>query len=298
MAAPVNASPSRWNVFSDERRHERAASCMRALINPLLWLLVLQAACCWTLWRYRAARTLIAASVLLLWATSTPFFQHALESSLQLDDARANMPGPSHVFVLAGGWRPGPTPELDILQEETQRRVLHAVAVWRRFPAARLVISGSSGDERAVGNRARQGELMADLASSRGVPFDALVLETRSGNTFEHALEAARLPGVDRDSHIGIVTTGWHMRRAKQQFCRHFERLSVYPVPVEERRFAVADLVPNPGALTGSSVLVQEWIGVAWYALRNRIGPGAATSRCRDAPGPDDAERLHSRWHR
>jgi uncharacterized SAM-binding protein YcdF (DUF218 family) len=246
---------------------------MKGVANPLLWLLAAQIACWWLARRRRGALARTASAVLLgsallLWVLSTQQFSQALERFWSPPVANASDFWPAWFIVLAGGWRPGATPEEDYLDEETQRRVLHAVALWRRHPQAKLVMSGWSGEFGLLRDPARQVELMAGLAREKGVPPAAIVLEPRALNTFEHPIEVLKLPGIAKDAPLGVVTSGWHMRRAHAQFARHFGKVEPYPVASVRRLQNWEAWTPSAGALRDSVMVVHEMLGMGWYRLR------------------------------
>lgn len=249
---------------------------MKGVANPLLWLLAVQIGCWWLL-RRRSARPAKAVSVLLLgstlivWVIATQHFSEALERMWSPPVANQRDFRPTHLIVLAGGWRPGETPEEDFLEQETQRRVLHAVALWRRYTEARLVMSGWSGESGAYRHAGRQVELMAEAARGQGVPGHAIVLEPRAANTFEHPIEVLRLSGFTPGTPVGIVTSGWHMRRAYAEFSRHFGNVVAYPVAPLQRLEKLEAWTPTAGALRDSVTVLQEMAGMAWYSLRNAL---------------------------
>lgn len=196
----------------------------------------------------------------------TPIVGRGLESSLTISSGEATVP-PELIFVLAGGYAPGATPDEDILSGETLRRLLHGVNLLQQYPHARLVLSGSGDDGSGVRGADRMGRLMVELAASKGVPASALILETRSRNTREHPTEALRLPGVTAATPIGIVTSSWHMRRADQEFRRHFRQVQPFPVPISAGPFRPGDLVPSAATLGGNTSLIREWVGLSWYRI-------------------------------
>ena len=109
---------------------------------------------------------------------------------------------------------------------------------------------------------------MARAATRYGVPDSVLILEPRARSTRQHPIEALGLPEVTSTSHLAVVTSGWHMRRARREFCRYFERIDVYPVPPIQRGTGLLALVPQAETLGENTTLLREWFGVIWYAFR------------------------------
>jgi uncharacterized SAM-binding protein YcdF (DUF218 family) len=94
-------------------------------------------------------------------------------------------------------------------------RLEHGVAVWRRFPEARLVVAGGIGDAPIS-----EAEAMRRMAEARGVPPERIVVEDRSRSTMDQAAEAARLARVWGWSHLVVVTDRYHSPRALFLFRR------------------------------------------------------------------------------
>jgi len=242
----------------------------------LLWFLVFQlgglvffAYCAWRkesrLWRM--VWTIMAFTTAGLAALSTPLVTRGLELSLSINQNEQGMVSLEYVFVLGGGYLPGHTPVQDVLGTESVRRVLTAVMWWRDHRGATLVFCGVSGDT-AIRPAERLPRLMAEMASFYGVPETHILLESVSRNTREHPQAALTLPGISTDSSIGIVTSGWHMRRAYREFSRYFTTIQIRSVSPNPVQAGWRGLIPNINSLQSSGVYLQEWIGMAWYVLR------------------------------
>ena len=245
---------------------------MKLLVSPFVWYLLLQAAGLVVLQRRASGRSRVPLRALLLVtlllaAASTPLTRRGLEASLSLGSASDSSVAPAVVFVLGGGYLPGAHPDEDVLAVESEQRVLYGVTLWRRYPGAHLVFSGASYDYAGIREPDRLAQLMAELALERGVPASAVVLEPRSRNTRDHPIRALALSGVTPATPIAVVTSGWHMRRARREFCRHFQQVGVYPVLPVQRAFGWRDFIPDAYALDANTTLMREWVGLLWYAI-------------------------------
>ena len=113
----------------------------------------------------------------------------------------------------------------------------------------------------------RLAQLMADAAMRRGAPTSAILLEPRSINTREHPIEALKLPGVTSTTPIAVVTSDWHIRRAKQEFRRYFQQVYNYPAPPLQGAPGVQSLIPSAESLGANTLLLREWVGILWYKI-------------------------------
>ena len=204
---------------------------------------------------------------LFLSIASTPLAGLALETSLNFAQKLNTANAPNFIFVLGGGYKPGVVPDEDVLIVESQRRVLHGVSIWKRYPNARIVFSGAAYDYDGLRGTDRLAKLMAEFALSRGVLESDMLLETHSHNTRQHPIEALKLPGVTSTTPVAVVTSGWHMRRARREFCRHFVQVQSYPVSHIRRSLNWKDFVPDASALDKNTTLLREWIGILWYSI-------------------------------
>lgn len=181
---------------------------------------------------------------------------------LESRDERA----PEVIVVASGGSIAGETPDLDVLTESSEARVLTAAAWWRRHPDARLVLTGA--DETPDGLSTRTLELMREVALRRGVPAERITIESASRNTREHALRLAQFPGFSRSTRVGLVTSAWHLRRARQELARQFDVVIPRAAEGRSRKLILNDLLPSSVSLRASTRMLHEWLGLAWYALR------------------------------
>ena len=245
---------------------------VKLLVNPLLWYVLLQSAGLLVLWRSVAgrARTTLRGLLMLTLAlaiVSTPFARTGIEWTLLVRREFESLATPEFIFILGGGYMPGSRSSEDVRGEETEQRVLQGVTLWRKYPKSHLVFSGGVFDYAEIRNPDRMVQLMAETAINRGVPSSAINLEPRSANTREHSIQAIKLLGVTAATTVAVVTSAWHLRRARQEFCRYFQRVLVYPVDSPVTPILWSVLIPDGGSLEASTTLVREWVGMAWYAI-------------------------------
>ena len=57
------------------------------------------------------------------------------------------------------------------------------------------------------------------------------------------------------------------MRRARGSFRRYFADVTTHPAVTAPPPFLLNDLLPSDTGLSDTTAALQEWIGIAWYAL-------------------------------
>ena len=67
---------------------------------------------------------------------------------------------------------------------------------------------------------------------------------------------------------IYVVTSAWHMRRALLAFADTGISVTAAPTYFERASTDIIDFVPATSAWAASYLALHEWIGCAWYAVR------------------------------
>lgn len=249
--------------------------------NILLILLLAGIALAW--WRKGRGRGLITVAAIGFLACSVLSLGDWLATPLE-NRFTAPRPMPEKVdgiVVLGGAIDP-------VLSEERGQvalgggagRITATIALARRYPDSRIVISGGEGTFLQYGLPEAEATkaLMVDL----GVPPKRIELESRSRNTDENARfsyqEARPRPG---ETWL-LVTSALHMPRAVGAFWRAGWQITPFPVDYLTR--PTPPLVHNFSLLQGLSLLtvaLKEWVGLAGYyatGRSNTLLPGPAAN--------------------
>ena len=235
---------------------------------PPLDLLLFAALGLW-LWNKRPliARTLLTASVILLWLLSTPYFAeallHGLEGEPYVTDTKK--PLADAIVVLGGGtYFHAPEYGADTVSMESLVRLRFAAKLQRETGKPILVTGGAP-----LGNSTSEAEQMKQvLVQEFNVPVQWA--ETASDNTLENARLSRQLLKQAGITRIYLVTHAWHMPRAVQAF--QSAGFQVVPAPTAYTTRYQTDLlafVPNVYALRDSRIFMHELIGMFWYQLKS-----------------------------
>ncbi|RUX98833.1 YdcF family protein, partial [Mesorhizobium sp. M7A.F.Ca.US.005.03.2.1] len=111
------------------------------------------------------------------------------------------------------------------------------------------------------------------LLTALGVAADRMILENKSRNTYENAVFTKELVTPKPGETWLLVTSAFHMPRAKALFDK--AGFATVPWPVDYRtsgREGVGLFRDNPAdSLQATTMAIREWIGLFAYWLSGRI---------------------------
>ena len=107
-------------------------------------------------------------------------------------------------------------------------RVLHAVRLYKKGFAPKIIMTGGVGD-----NPPSEARVSADLAVQNGVPREDIIEENKSTSTWENAAFASGICKKNHWKSVLIVSDPFHLWRARRNFERNGMRAFVSPVAVE-----------------------------------------------------------------
>ena len=144
-------------------------------------------------------------------------------------------------------------------------RMTTFVALARRYPCARLVFTGGSGDiEQGVSNEA---EFARILFAQLGLPPDRVTFEGASRTTRENAVDTAALVDPQPGERWVLVTSASHMPRAVGTFRHSGWAVLPWPVGYQSRDHVAAHPQSLGHRLSVLDWAAHEWIGLLAYRL-------------------------------
>ena len=237
-----------------------------AFLLPPMNLLLLGGAGIFLLKRKpRLGKGLVIASLVGLWLLSTPIIAAKFLNSLVPKPATLSGREADAIIILGGGrFRNSVEYGGDTVSQFTLERVRYGAYLARKLGKPVLVTGGAP-----EGNLVPEGQLMHSvLQGEYGVP--PRWVEDRSRNTRENALFSAEILRQSGIRRIYLVTHAWHLARAIPEF----ERVGLTVIPAGtghklEGDLELFDFIPNAHAMKNSYLASHEWVGLAWYRLRN-----------------------------
>lgn len=178
--------------------------------------------------------------------------------------------GPVAIVVMGSGSftaRDWDHNEYSMPDKAAASRVLEAVRVYHLVNPDLVISSGGKihPDDPWIATA----EAMRDALLQLGVPASRIALQTKSRNTYEEAVDDAKLCASLNIHRIIVVTSDLHMRRA----IGAFRAAGVNAVPAIVRdsntaRYWYEWVLPGDLGLLKASLIAHEVLGIGYYAAR------------------------------
>ena len=242
------------------------------LLAPLTWgLLLMVGGLLLRRWRARLGTWLQVLGLLVLYAFSTEPVANGLQRWVEAGAVSTYRAGETYdAVIVLGGMVDADATERSGLPEYTHpvERILRGFEVVRDGRAPRVLISGGTLDP-------RPGALVeADILSRQlqlwGIPPERIVVEGRSRNTRENAVESERLIREKGWKKLLLVTSAAHMPRALGTFEAVGLKPDTLVVDVRAHEFhpRLAWWQPRAANLSAGTDALRELFGRWVYRLR------------------------------
>ena len=102
-----------------------------------------------------------------------------------------------------------------------------------------------------------------------GIPDPAMILEDQARTTRENA---SLTKEIVKDGAVALVTSAFHMPRAKHLFERQGLEVQTYPVDfkVEANKTTLLDFLPSAYAMKNFEFAIRELLGRIYYQLKDQ----------------------------
>jgi len=221
-------------------------------------------------------RWVIWTGLAVLWLGSTPlvggFLIRAAEEWADRIPA-GEAKGADAIVVLSGGRIVAPG-RARISEWTDADRFFGGVELFQAGKAPLLIFTGGAtpGDAQAP----LEGTVVAAYAKALGVPPDRMLT---TGPVFNTADEARAVADVlqkrqSAHAHILLVTSAFHMPRARRLFEHAGFRVTAFPVDFSHPDgggVSVLHLLPNAGALVQTQTAIREMYGRLFYLLSSIV---------------------------
>ncbi|MEB2785477.1 YdcF family protein [Algoriphagus persicinus] len=150
-------------------------------------------------------------------------------------------------------------------------RITHALQLYREGKIKKILITGGQGLNPV--NPQSEAELLQRFLLMTGVPAEDVMIEDRSKNTHENALFTKAFleeKGIDTDREFMLITSAFHMKRAKACFDKVGLATEAFPTDYysNDTKYDIPTLFfPDPYSIFIWHKLSKEWLGILVYKL-------------------------------
>ena len=209
--------------------------------------------------------------IIFLWIFSIGFVADLLWKIVEYPWQRiedSDAPTADAIVVLSGGGISKAPGKGNVFEWGDPDRYFAGINLYQQKKAPKLFFTGGTTpyDQDSI----NEGTLYKEHAISLGIPLDAIFVTDKVINTGQEALELRRnFNQTNYSSKILLVTSAFHMKRAKKVFER--QGLIVYPFPVDFKAYKTSSWqrphqwIPNSYSLDKSSKALRELMGRAIY---------------------------------
>jgi len=175
------------------------------------------------------------------------------------------------IVVLSGMTHLSISTENQIEFSGAADRILKAVELFKQGKADSLILSGGSGA--LFGDSLSESQLLKNFVIMMGVPSERVHVEANSQNTYQNAVESAKIIKKLGFTKILLVTSAFHMFRAHGCFNKVGIDVDLFPVDYIAQREVqdFRDFLPSSGSLNLVSTAIHELTGIVAYLLTGRI---------------------------
>lgn len=218
--------------------------------------------------RVRLAAGLSLSSVAVLVFFSLEPVAGTLERRMESGARRTFTPGTTYdaVIVLGGIANPNASSRSgEVELNEPVERILRAAELLKSGQARVVLLSGGLLHPKP-GTRT-EAELLAVWLGEQGIDTDRIVVEGRSRNTRENAVESARIVTARGWKRLLLVTSAWHAPRALASFRAVGLEPDVLPVDHHATDGSDERFLPRASALAVSTDMLRELVGRVVYRI-------------------------------
>lgn len=227
-------------------------------------------------------RKLILGALIILYISSLPLVGRQALKCIEGGTVRGlpqEAPAADAIVVLSGGRVVAPG-KAKVSEWSDANRFFGGVELYCAGKAPLLIFTGGAAPWEP--NAQSEGEILMGYAVQYGVPRGAVEITGKVFNTAGEAAAVAHILEVCAHSSVSeeakppsilLVTSAFHMARAKAQF--EAQGLHVFTYPVDfivsaDTTITILDAFPTADALKKTELALRELYGRAFYSLLQR----------------------------
>lgn len=235
---------------------------------PFTWAMVLLLWSWFTKNPVWKKRTFIAGMVVLL-IFSNRFIHNQVMMAWEIEAVQEPTPQTYDAIIVLGGFS-SYNEEFDRINfNNSSDRFMQGLQLVKKGVAPFVIVTGGSGSITFADHK--EGERVQTYLQKIGFPDSLYMVESESKNTYENAVNTAKiLKEKCPNGKFLLVTSGYHMRRSLGCFAKAGLNCDPYSVDMHggPGRFSIDYLLmPDVQTLNEWNLLFHEWMGCLSYSL-------------------------------
>ncbi|MFM9841039.1 MAG: YdcF family protein [Cyclobacteriaceae bacterium] len=176
-------------------------------------------------------------------------------------------------ILLTGVARSDMEPDDRIYLGRGGDRVTQTLQLYQLGIIKKILVSGGNGKLNEV--KKQEADVLFDLLVIMGVPPSDILIENKSRNTHESAMEVNKLfRDQIKPTECVLITSAFHMRRSQACFAKQGLAMDGFSTDFisHKRKFTPDALfIPKEESMGNWHILVKEWTGLVAYKLMGYI---------------------------
>ena len=229
------------------------------LIRPFIWAIILFIIAIFT-GSSRKKKRLFLSSLFIILFFSNSFI---VGSVLNIYEVKYPPMAKYDVGILLGGFSNVNKRNNSVQFGWAGDRLLQGVSLYKKGVINKILVTG--GNSNLIDNKLKEADLTFNYLKQIGIPDSAILIENQSRNTLENASLSYKLIEKQKPkAKLLVITSAWHIPRAKVIFSKYFKNATYYPTNfLGKTEYDFSDyIVPSTEALSNWDLLFKEWIGI------------------------------------
>ncbi|WP_316768769.1 YdcF family protein [Pedobacter frigiditerrae] len=142
-------------------------------------------------------------------------------------------------------------------------RLFQAISLYKSGGINKILVT--SGSANLIDKTVKEGDLVFDYLKQIGIPEADILIENQGRNTIENAsLSFLLIKKINTDAKVMVITSAWHIPRARIAFSKYFKKVAFYPTNyIGKTSYDFSNyVIPSAEALSNWELLFKEWIGL------------------------------------
>ncbi len=244
------------------------------LLHPLLWILAFIVLATFTKHERRKSTFLFASFIALLFFSNTWIITNLMlpfhDPPNPMQDTESYETG-----ILLGGITSYDRKSKEGYFNISSDRFIQTALLYKKGHIKKILVSGGQNGIIKEDNFSEADFIKKNLINI-GIPSQDILIEEESRNTIENAAfckSILKANGLDNNKTIVLVTSAFHMQRARAIFENHGFKIRTFPCAISilpgASKFKPEHLIPSTKAMDWWQTFLKELAGRFYFSISN-----------------------------